>query len=121
MDESQLRAAGFVKCADGEWRKPSRVGSARPASPELQKPKAVWIKPTNRKDDELHAKEYKATDGLTRGRYSTGFVFRVSDRRIRDSFGMSESVADALIRAVRRFNLPDTERLIRYRMGEPRQ
>ena len=43
-------------------------------------------------------------NGENRKRYSVRVVFRVSDNRKRDAFGMLETIADAIIGAVGRFN-----------------
>lgn len=81
----------------------NRGGGA--ASPQLQEPEASHKK--RRLDNRA---ENKNTDGRAGERYFVRVIFRVSDNRKRDAFGMLETVADCLVRAVRRFNSGDAGR-----------
>lgn len=59
--------------------------------------------PRDRKTDELYRGEGEAPESGLGGGYSIEFTFLLSDRRRRDGWGMCETVADCLVRAVRRF------------------
>lgn len=71
---------------------------------ELQEPKANPGRSQNPEAAQLHRSEAQEADERAGRCYHVRVVFLVSDRRKRDAFGMLETVADALIRAVRRFN-----------------
>ncbi len=75
---------------------------------EFQKLETVNPGPEHRSPANLDAGQNQKTDGPPGVRYSVRVVFLVSDRRRRDAFGMLETVADVLIRALRRLNPPDT-------------
>lgn len=74
------------------------------ALPIFQEPKENSRGSKDFKAAQLHRSKAQEADGRTGGRYHVSIVFMVSDRRKRDAFGMLETVADALVRAVRRFN-----------------
>src|SRR5688572_3095470 len=79
-------------------------------SPQLQKPEDSHSGQPHKKTPNPDRTRHKRTNGSDGKRYRLRVIFRVSDQRRRDAFGMLETVADILIRAVRRFNPPDPMR-----------
>lgn len=69
----------------------------------VQEPKAGDSGSKDRKDENPDRAKSGAVDGKGHGGYRLKVVFKLSDRRRRDPTGMLESVADILVRAVRRF------------------
>lgn len=74
-----------------------------PGNPVIQESQAGSDKPADGQAIQLHRKKDKEAHDKIRTMYSLRFVFLVSDKHRRDGFGMAETVADCLIRAVRRF------------------
>lgn len=79
-----------------------KPASSRPHT-ELQEPQAQQPKRVR-----LHKPKGEEANAVPRKRYRVNVVFLVSDKRTRDAFGMLETVADCLVRAVRRFNQGDS-------------
>lgn len=84
---------------------------------ELQELQAGDSRPAHRKDAHTHRAASQATDGSPRKSYRVRFVFLLSDRKRRDGFGLSETVADCTIRTLRRFvlkEIPDFSFSVEY-------
>lgn len=78
-------------------RRHSKNSRAR-TLPQLQEPKAHVGRPSG---DGAKCQAMDATSGAG---YFLSVTFLVSDRRRRDPTGMFETIADVLVRALRRFN-----------------
>lgn len=117
MTANELRTLGYVEVNPGEWRKPVRLENLHSGNGPL----SVEEKPTLRQQPKRPRQSpnplgqgRQAENGNLGGRYSVCIIFRVSDRRKRDGFGMAETVADAIIGAVRRFREGDTPKFMGY-------
>lgn len=89
-------------------RKQNNSRNSRPNDTRVQEQQAVNTGREHRPAKNLDAKENEAPHERSGKRYAIRVVFRVSDNRRRDAFGMLETVADCLVRAVRRFNQGDS-------------
>lgn len=106
MNESKLKELGFVKLPNGEWAKPSAIkvgGNNGRQLSVVQKQQEVDTGQANGPSKNPDASKNEKENESFGGTYYVRFVFLVSDHRRRDGFGMSETVADCLVRALRRF------------------
>lgn len=117
--ESLIRK-GYRRDGKGGWYKTTKAagiteyqGDGQPA--QLQKHEASHPRPANRQDANPDTGQDKKADGCPRKRYLVTVIFLLDDNRKRDAFGMLETVADCLVRAIRRFCEGDTSRS----MGSP--
>lgn len=115
QNEHDLRLSGFIQGLDGVWRKAKHPADRDNRGPcaELQELQKVNSGQEHRKAADAHPRQDKEANATAGRGYSVRFVFRVSDKRRRDGFGMSETAADCLIRAIRRFVRGDTAKQFR--------
>lgn len=98
INDLKLRAIIEKQIADEDSNRSNRATGSVFQEHQKEQPKRFHI----------HAKKDKGQDAVAGKRYFVSIIFRVSDKRKRDAFGMLETVADCLIRAVRRFNQGDS-------------
>ena len=82
----------------------AKAGGKVRSNSQLQEQEAAGHQLDHGQAVQLHGKNHQEADASNRKQYIVRFVFLVSDRKRRDGYGMSETVADCLIRAIARFN-----------------
>lgn len=100
-DQSAIsaRAKGGAGKGGAVVQKSQANDSAQPKSARKPKRKSV--------NDANHPAGGEGKDEVTGGRYRVRFILCVSNRQRRDGFGMSETIADCLVRAIGRFLEPN--------------
>jgi hypothetical protein len=71
--------------------------------PIVQKQQEPVQEQENRKNVYRHRSKEKEMDGIGHQQFRVSIIWLVSDRRRRDTWGMSETIADAIVTSVRRF------------------
>lgn len=98
INDLKLRARIEQQIADENSNRSNRASGSVFQEHQKEQPKRIHI----------HPKKDKGQNAVAGKRYFVSITFRVSDKRKRDAFGMLETVADCLVRAVRRFNQGDS-------------
>lgn len=107
MNESDLRAKGFIRQPDGSYGRPA--ASARTVSlPIVQDAKASDNRPAHGKAATDNKPKTSGVDGKVHPKFRVTITMRYSDNRPRDLDGGSSTILDCLIRAVRRLSPVDT-------------
>lgn len=102
MNHNKLRSL-FPNAAESFIKRNSSDDSQSGTNPILQK----WKDADKGKDD--HRSKEEEMDGGSHPTYYVSIEWHNSDRRRRDAWGMSETIADVLVSAFRRFyGLHDT-------------
>ena len=102
MDEQTLRKL-YPNASESFIRAncPSYRGNG--TRPVVQEQQADQPKPQDRKTVPSHQRPEKGVDGKRHPQFRVSITWLVSDNRVRDAWGMSETVADCIVSAVRRF------------------
>lgn len=90
MNESQLRALGYIERSPGTWEKPRQSRAEDPGT----RPRAVS---EERAAVVPHEQEKPGVDASMHGQFRISVSFQMSDERKRDCDGGMASIFDALV------------------------